>query len=65
MLVLSRKVGEEILIGDGITVKVLSVHGDKVRIGLVAPAETRVLRGELKPRELPGPISGEFRETDE
>ena len=37
MLVLSRKRGETIVIGNGITVKVLAVNGDRVKLGVVAP----------------------------
>lgn len=47
MLVLSRKKGERISIGDGIEVVVLAIHADRVSLGLVAPAEVKVLRGEL------------------
>ncbi|MBO0699924.1 MAG: carbon storage regulator [Zavarzinella sp.] len=53
MLVLSRREGEEILVPDcGVTVKVLSVQGNKIRLGIRAPAEVEVLRGELWDREL-------------
>ena len=48
MLVLSRKVGERILIGDGITVTVVRITGGGVRIGIEAPPETPVIRHELK-----------------
>lgn len=48
MLVLSRKVGERILIGDGITVTVVRITGGGVRIGIEAPAELPVVREELK-----------------
>jgi len=47
MLVLSRKVGEIIHIGDNITVQVVEVRGNKVRVGILAPQEIVVLRGEL------------------
>jgi carbon storage regulator len=47
MLVLSRKPGEKILIGDGITVTVLEVIGHRVRIGISAPDDVRILRAEL------------------
>ncbi len=48
MLVLSRKSEEAILIGDDIKVTVLSVEGDRVRIGIDAPREMRIYRYELK-----------------
>lgn len=49
MLILSRKVGEQIVIGEGITVVVSRVQGDRVTLGLEAPPEVRILRGELRP----------------
>lgn len=48
MLVLSRKVGERIWIGDEISVTVVRVTGGGVRIGIQAPAELAVVREELK-----------------
>ncbi|MCC7087259.1 MAG: carbon storage regulator [Pirellulales bacterium] len=53
MLILSRKVGEKIVIGDGITVVINRVAGDRVTIGLEAPPEVRILRGELRPFDNP------------
>lgn len=50
MLVLSRKVGEEIVIAGEIRVKVLSVRGNQVRIGIVAPQDVAVDRGEIAER---------------
>lgn len=47
MLVLSRKIGETIVIGNEIEVKVLSVRGKRTRIGVKAPSNARILRGEL------------------
>jgi carbon storage regulator len=47
MLVLSRKPGEKVLIADEITISVLSVQGNRVRLGIEAPGEYRVLRAEL------------------
>jgi carbon storage regulator len=47
MLVLSRKRGEEIVIGNGTTVTVLAVEGGRVKIGITAPAEVPVRRKEL------------------
>ncbi len=48
MLVLSRKVGERILIGDKIAVTVVRITGGGVRIGIEAPNELPVIREELK-----------------
>jgi carbon storage regulator len=49
MLVLSRKVGEKLIIGDNITVVVSRVSGNRVTLGIEAPDDVRVLRGELRP----------------
>ena len=51
MLVLSRKLGEKIRIGDDIVVTLLKTQGNTVRLGIEAPAHVRVLRAELPPRE--------------
>ena len=47
MLVLSRRVGESIVVGDDVTVTVLEVRGDVVRIGIEAPRSVAVHREEL------------------
>ncbi|MEC1178888.1 carbon storage regulator CsrA [Metasolibacillus meyeri] len=47
MLVLSRKTGESIMIGDQIEVKVLAVEGDQVKLGIVAPKSVKVYRSEV------------------
>ena len=47
MLVLSRKLYEEVHIGDNIVISVQKIAGDKIRLGIVAPLELQVLRGEL------------------
>jgi carbon storage regulator len=47
MLVLTRKPNQSIMIGDDIEVSVLSVVGDKVRIGIHAPQEVPVFRTEI------------------
>jgi carbon storage regulator len=48
MLVLSRKQGERLHIGDDITISVLEVQGRRIRIGIEAPSHVRVVRGELR-----------------
>jgi carbon storage regulator len=47
MLVLTRKTNQSIMIGDQIEVSVLSVSGDKVRIGITAPRDIGVFRTEV------------------
>lgn len=47
MLVLSRKKDEKIIIGDNITVMVIEIRGDKVRLGIDAPKEVSVHRQEV------------------
>lgn len=48
MLVLSRKQNERIRVGESVVVTVVRVNGDKVRIGIEAPSDMRVLRDELE-----------------
>jgi carbon storage regulator len=52
MLVLSRKIGEKLVIGDNITVIVSRVAGNRVTLGVEAPADVRIIRGELKLKAL-------------
>ena len=47
MLVLSRRVGERLIIGDNIVITVIDVRSDGVRIGIDAPREVRVNRAEV------------------
>ncbi|MBW8751955.1 MAG: carbon storage regulator CsrA [Propionibacteriales bacterium] len=47
MLVLSRRPGESVVIGDDVTVTVLEVRGDVIRIGIDAPRSVAVHRAEL------------------
>ncbi|MFB7894184.1 carbon storage regulator CsrA [Microbacterium sp. NPDC056044] len=47
MLVLTRKVGESVLIGGEIEVTLLDIKGDSVRIGVKAPRDTRIQRAEI------------------
>lgn len=49
MLVLSRRERQRIKLGDSIVVTVVRVSGDKVRLGIEAPANVLVLRDELEP----------------
>ncbi|MFC0013581.1 MULTISPECIES: carbon storage regulator CsrA [Allobacillus] len=47
MLVLTRKVGESIQIGDVITLKVVAVEGDQIKLGIDAPKDVDVHRSEI------------------
>lgn len=52
MLVLSRRENERIRLGDSIVVTVVRLSGDKVRLGIEAPADVVVLRDELQPHSV-------------
>lgn len=47
MLVLKRKVGEKIQIGDDIEIQILDVEGDTIKIGFNAPRQVQIMRSEL------------------
>ena len=51
MLVLTRKQGELIQVGDGITIKVIKTGKGTVKIGIEAPSHVKVLRGELAAKD--------------
>jgi carbon storage regulator len=50
MLVLTRKPSQSIMIGDGVEVQVLSVAGEKVRLGITAPRDVSIFRNEVYER---------------
>ncbi|MDE0151553.1 MAG: carbon storage regulator CsrA [Bdellovibrionales bacterium] len=47
MLVLTRKIGDSILIGDSIKIQVVNIKGCQVRLGIEAPKETKIFRQEV------------------
>jgi carbon storage regulator len=51
MLILTRRKDETILIGENISIKVVEIRGRQVRLGIDAPADILVLRGEMKLQE--------------
>lgn len=57
MLVLSRKKDQTVVIDGQIQVQVLKIKGNTVRIGISAPSDVKVLRGELSPFEIDVPMS--------
>ncbi|WP_254512145.1 carbon storage regulator CsrA [Anatilimnocola floriformis] len=63
MLVLSRKVGERLLIGDQIAITVVRIQGGGVRIGIEAPSHLAVVREELK-EKLEQQRAGEMQQPD-
>jgi len=59
MLVLSRKIGQRIVIGDNITIVVNRVAGNRVTLGIEAPEDVHIMRGELEHHQR------EFRDVDD
>jgi len=51
MLVLSRKEGERLVIGENIVITVNRISGNRITLGIDAPRDVRIVRGELEPRE--------------
>lgn len=62
MLVLTRKTNQSIMIGDDVEISILSVSGDKVRIGIAAPREVGIFRKEVYAALNPEDLAE--RETD-
>ncbi len=52
MLVLSRKEGEQLLIGDNIVLTINRISANRVAIGIEAPRDVRIVRGELQKKEV-------------
>ena len=52
MLVLTRKVGEQIVIDDNIVVTIVAIDGNKIRLGIQAPKSIRVDRAEIRQRRV-------------
>jgi len=73
MLVLSRKVGEEIVVGDDVRIRLLAIHGNQVRLGISAPVNVPIHRSEVycriqsesQPTERAGAAEGEGRTSQE
>lgn len=50
MLVLTRKEGQEIIVGNNIRLTVLAIRGNQVRLGFTAPGNVSILRDEISPK---------------
>jgi carbon storage regulator len=59
MLVLSRKLGEKIVIGDSIVVTVVKIDRNQIRLGIEAPHEVPVYREEIAPNRIAKPVADE------
>jgi carbon storage regulator len=61
MLILTRRVGETVMIGDNVTVAIIGVKGNQIRIGINAPKDVPVHRKEIYERirreQLPAPLT--------
>jgi carbon storage regulator len=50
MLILTRRIGESVMIGDDVSITILAVHGSQVRVGIDAPKHVAVHREEIYQR---------------
>lgn len=60
MLILTRKIGESLIIDDKVTVTVMGMKGNQVRLGIDAPRNVRIYREEIFPHD----ASGKARESE-
>lgn len=65
MLILTRKTGESIIVGDDIAVTILGVRGNQVRIGIDAPKTVTVHREEIYQRIKRGKIAAKPKKSEE
>ena len=69
MLIITRKPGQKIMLGDDVTVEIISVSGSSVRLGIAAPASVRIYREEIyasvKEQEAEGAVPEEPAPTED
>ncbi len=58
MLILTRRVGESLMIGDDVTITVLAVKGNQIRLGVNAPRDVAVHRQEIVERDAAAHVTG-------
>lgn len=63
MLILSRKLGETIQVGSDVVIKITSVRGGRVQIGIEAPQEVSIRRGDLAPLDRPRTSTPKSKDT--
>ncbi len=56
MLILTRRIGETLCVGDDVTVTVLGVKGNQIRLGVNAPKTIAVDRAEIRERKVKNPL---------
>ncbi len=64
MLILTRKIGESLIIDDQVTVTVMGMKGNQVRLGIDAPRTVRIYREEIFPRDESGKARRPVRDAD-
>mgnify|MGYP001000629324 CR=1 FL=1 len=60
MLILTRRVGEKLVIGENVTVTVLGVKGNQIRIGIEAPRSINIVREEISDLSASDTLLGHF-----
>ncbi len=65
MLILTRRIGESLVIGDDVTITILAIKGNQIRVGIDAPKHVSVHRQEIQQKINEVPKTGFFTEGDD